>query len=66
MTMTTNNSFQQRILLACWGVGLSLTVLKPVLPVLESYSWFQVTFPIWGGTVLFIGWGLIHKAVRGG
>lgn len=64
MTTAKPTSFPQRVCLASWGVGLLLTPLKAVGAI--DLTWSQATFPLWGGSLLFIAWGLLFKAVRSG
>ena len=57
-------SFEQRMIMLSWSLGLILVPLK--LVGYTNLSWGEATFPLWGGTLLFIAWGLLSKAVRRG
>lgn len=55
-------SFEQRVLLVTWGVGLILVNCKLVGWI--GLSWGEATFPLWGGTVFFFAWGMLYRGLR--
>lgn len=56
-------TFEQRMIMLSWSLGLILVPLK--LVGYTELSWGETTFPLWGGTLLFISWGLLSRALRG-